>query len=265
MSSPFPGMNPYLEHPNSWMSFHNNLASEIQARLNKQLGNNYIARTMPYATYETIEITKHEVTGFYPDVAIWQTPEPAGHMLATAVETFTPTLVESTIAFEIPLQIYHVEVRSVKSKEVVTFIEILSPVNKRPSHKAYQDYERKRKNILRSHIHLIELDLLRGGTRPQLNTAVPVAPYYAMLSRAYRRPFVSVWPIQLADPLPVLPVPLLEPDPDVPLNLGEAVQTVYEEGAYDREIDYSQSPPPPALTESETIWLDNLLCQAKRR
>ena len=36
--------------------------------------------------------------------------------------------------------------------ELVTAIEILSPVNKRPGHDAQRDYERKRRELLRSHI-----------------------------------------------------------------------------------------------------------------
>jgi len=64
--------------------------------------------------------------------------------------------------------------------------------------------------------------------------------YYVVLSRAHRRPTVEVWPLQLTERLPVLPVPLLEPDPDVPLDLGAAVADVYERGAYASQIDYHQ-------------------------
>ena len=31
MPSPFPGMNPYLEHPAGWMGFHNKYIVEIEA------------------------------------------------------------------------------------------------------------------------------------------------------------------------------------------------------------------------------------------
>ena len=69
--------------------------------------------------------------------------------------------------------------------------------------------------------------------------------------------------MQLADRLPVLPVPLLEPDPDVPLDLGAAVASVYERGAYASQIDYRQPPPPPALSTSEADWLRALLPQMR--
>ena len=87
---------------------------------------------------------------------------------------------------------------------------------------------------------------------------VPPAAYYVVLSRADRRPRVAVWPIQLMDRLPMLPVPLLEPDPDVPLDLGAAVASVYERGAYAQQIDYQQPPPPPALSSTEADWLERL-------
>lgn len=86
-----------------------------------------------------------------------------------------------------------------------------------------------------------------------------MAPYYVIVSRQEQRPRVNVWPIQLADRLPVLPIPLLAPDPDVPMPLGEAVANVYERAAYARQIDYTQPPPPPALSEADAAWIKTLL------
>ena len=114
---------------------------------------------------------------------------------------------------------YTVEVCETESMRLVTAIEVLSPVNKRRSHEAYHDYLRKRRDLLRSDAHLVEIDLLRGGDRPPLERPVPAALYYVTLSRAARRPYVEVWPIQLWEPLPTLPVPLRAPDPDVLLSL----------------------------------------------
>lgn len=80
-----------------------------------------------------------------------------------------------------------------------------------------------------------------------------------MLCRAERRPTAEVWPIQLADRLPVLPVPLVKPDPDIPLDMGEVVASVYERGAYAQQIDYTQPPPLPSLSNDEIAWLETLL------
>lgn len=141
----------------------------------------------------------------------------------------------------------------------MTAIEILSPANKRSDHDDGLEYRRKRRALLHSSAHLMEIDLLRGGERPPLAEPVPAAPYYVVLSRASLRPRVEVWPIQLADPLPLLPVPLIEPDPDAPLDLKAAVTTVYERGPYRRVINYEEPPPPPPLSAEEATWLEERL------
>jgi hypothetical protein len=162
-----------------------------------------------------------------------------------------------TSPWEVPLMLYRVEIVTTDAEQRVTVIEILSPTNKRPGHEATLEYRRKRRDLFRSSAHLMEIDLLRAGERPSLEEAVPVAPYYVTLSRAERRPRVEVWPIPLNERLPVLPVPVLEPDPDAPLDLGAAVASVYERGAYERKIDYAQ--PPPPLSAGEAAWVDTLL------
>ncbi len=92
---------------------------------------------------------------------------------------------------------------------------------------------------------------------------MPSAPYYVILSREDDRPNVEVWPIQLGDKLPLLPVPLREPDPDVPLDLGAVVAAVYERGGYADLIDYRNPPPPPKFSDAEEAWLGERL-QAER-
>ncbi len=265
MPSPFPGMDPYIEAPGLWSDFHNHLASEISAVLNRQVRPRYVARMTEYVTCDVIEISEKVTYSVSPDVSVWQRQPPETGRGEVATLAITPALAESVIELEAPLSLYSVEIRLTASKELVTVIEILSPVNKRPGHKAYRDYRRKRQELLRSPTHFMELDLLRGGERPPLKRPVPSAPWYVNLSRATRRPTVEVWPIQLADKLPVLPVPLLEPDPDVPLDLNTVMVSVYERGGYDAVIDYRQAPPPPRLSEAETKWLDEHLRAAKRR
>lgn len=43
MPSPFPGMDPYLERPEVWPEFRNNLAAEIQGYLNRRIRPRYSA------------------------------------------------------------------------------------------------------------------------------------------------------------------------------------------------------------------------------
>ncbi len=225
--------------PEVWSDFHNGFADEIRARLNNTIQPRYVARLVPYVTYEEVLVAT-KPTAIRPDVGIFQ-PQPAQGSAPVAMAVMTPAPVESRVALEFPLRLMSIEVRATATMEFVTAIEILSPVNKRPSHAAYRDYVRKWQDLLRSSAHFIEIDLLRGGTRPPLEEPVPVAPYYITLSRANRRPHVSVWPIQLQNALPMLPVPLTEPDPDVLLDLNAILAAVYERGGYGSIIDYQTS------------------------
>lgn len=127
------------------------------------------------------------------------------------------------------------------------------------------DYQRKRRELLRSSAHVMEIDLLRGGTRPPLTLPVPASAYRVTLSRAEARPKVEVWTLQLADPLPVLPVPLREPDPDALLDLGAVIVELYERGGYEQVIDYRCEPPSPPLSDAESEWVRNILRDHRTR
>jgi hypothetical protein len=249
-------MDPYLEAPRRWLDFHNDLAAEIRAALNRSLDPHYLASLTSSVAYEVVEIARHRTV--QPDVSVWES-SPAPDRPSATVTAIAPAPVESSIPLEVPILLYRVEIRTVAEEQLVTVIEILSPSNKRAGHEDTEEYRRKRRDFLRSSVHLMEIDLLRGGQRPPLVEPVPPAPYYVVLSRVNRRPTVEVWPIQLAYSLPLVPVPLLEPDPDVPLDLQAAVASVYERGAYSRAVDYQSPPPPPPLSEEEAEWVAQLL------
>ena len=142
--------------------------------------------------------------------------------------------------------------------QLVTTIEILSPINKRPG-EGLEAYRRKRLLILQSPVHLLEIDLLRGGEHPgaEINQPPLETDYILLLNRGdtgdYR--FSEIWPVALNEALPLLPVPLLSPDPDVTLDLGAAIRSVYARAGYDWRIDYHQPVPPPELRPEMAVWL----------
>lgn len=74
MPSPFPGMDPYIEDPEVWNDFHNRIADEISARLNNTIQPRYVARLIPYVTYEAVSVMARP-QGIRPDIGIWQ-PQP---------------------------------------------------------------------------------------------------------------------------------------------------------------------------------------------
>jgi hypothetical protein len=159
-----------------------------------------------------------------------------------------------------------VRVFRTKTREVVTTIEILSPYNKRPGDGLIQ-YRQKRNLILTSRVHLVELDLLRGGERPAPELADdPLDTDYVLLVNRFRLDRVSeIWPVALNEPLPLIPVPLLAPDPDIPLDLNEVIREVYTSSRYDWRLIYESPVPPPALRSAMKVWVDSLLASHAQR
>ena len=163
------------------------------------------------------------------------------------------------VLLPIDVQITSVEIRDTAQNQLITSIEILSPVSKRePGLNAYRI---KRQRIYQAGVHLLELDLLRRGTRPIVHASLPHAPYLIALTRAHTGK-TDVWSMQLQAVWPNLPVPLRLPDDDVILNLGDVFRDVYDEAAYDLSVNYQQAAPPPAFSDEDKAWVQTLLTQA---
>jgi hypothetical protein len=200
-----------------------------------------------------------ELRVMMPDVAVVHRPLAVPMPVSEAVATAIPPAPITTVnVMSIPFQQVSVEIRDTASGLLVTAIEILSPVNKRPGTEARETYLRKRHNFLASTAHLLEIDLVRRGERLPLAPTPPPAPYYVVLSRQERRPEAEVWPLLLQDALPIVPVPLLNPDPDAPLDLGAALTAIYDRAGYDLDTNYRTDPFPPLEVEDAT-WADRLL------
>jgi hypothetical protein len=256
-------MDPYIETPERWRNVHNNLATEIQAQLAPLLRPRYYADQEPRFVYDTglgVAAKRQAL----PDVSVIESPgapssphtEERAQGGGTAI---APAPLELLIASDLPERLNTVVIRTVEGDELVTVIEILSLANKRPGHAAYITYQRKRRALLESTAHLLEIDLLRAGVRLPLGEPLPEASYVVILSRVERRPVAEVWPLRLPEALPILPVPLLPPDPDIPLDLGKALTVIYDRSSYDLRIDYTEEPPPPSLSAQDRAWLGERL------
>lgn len=262
MPSPFPGMDPYLEGY-LWVDVHNALASKIRQQLVPKLRPRYTARLEIYLVEDTAP--EGEIGILYPDVEVLRGIQSAGSgstgaelPIATkgGAMLMTPASLTLPILLPIEVRIATVEIRDTASNTLVACIEILSPVNKREP--GLTPYRRKRQRLYNANVHLIEIDLLRRGTRPFNHPRLPETAYLVTVTRA-QLGSVEVWPICLKDSLPTVPVPLRSPDADAPLDLREAITAIYEEAAYELSIDYRQVPPPPLLSEADIQWLDGLL------
>jgi hypothetical protein len=245
-------MDPYLEAPSLWPDVHHELIAIIRDQIQGKLTPAYRAVITPYAAFESIEIAP--VRRVVPDVAIIErdAPGPLG-VAATAVETAPLTM---PAVMTVPVEYARIEIRTVRDQVLVTAIELLSPANKRPGLDGADAYEKKRQELFSSMAHLMELDLLRAGTRPQVARPLPPAAYFIFLSRVERRPNIEIWPLALSAPIKRVPVPLRYPDPPVALDLGAAIHEAYRRARYDLEIDYREPPPAPELSADEAAWLD---------
>ena len=101
---------------------------------------------------------------------------------------------------------------------------------------------------------LIEIDLLRGGQRMPMLDPWPSSPYTLLVARKNLAPKCLVWPAHCVRRLPVIPVPLLIGDADVPLDLQPVIEAIYADSRYHRSIDYAPPITPP-LSAEETVWL----------
>ena len=77
---------------------------------------------------------------------------------------------------------------------LVTCIEVLSPTNKRPNTPGRELYLRKRQSLLLGNVHLVEIDLLRGGERMPMLDPWPNSPYVLMVAKAKNAQLCQVWP-----------------------------------------------------------------------
>jgi Protein of unknown function (DUF4058) len=137
-----------------------------------------------------------------------------------------------------PIPHVSIEKRDVVERRLVTCIEVLSPTNKRGPGR--EEYAGKRMQILSGTAHLVEIDLLRVGSRFPAAKPLPAVPYYVFISQAERRSEVEVSPITLQEPLPLVKIP---GDGPVSLDLQQALSVIYGIIGYDELIDYSKPPP----------------------
>jgi hypothetical protein len=257
MPSPFPGIDPYLEG-SLWTIFHFAFGAEIVRQLAPWLRPRYLVLPIERFVLETIDdiaITAN----IYPDVGVAKSARemPAVYAPSTTVSPLH-------LATVIPEVVPHVsiEIRKTANRQLVIAIEILSPTNKRAD--CRMESLSKRRRILLSTAHLLEIDLLRQGQRLPMRNPLPPAEYFILISRAENRLITEMWPLVLRDRLPTVPVPLLLGDSDVSLDLQQTFTATYELLGYDLALDYTR-PPEPLLDDAAMSMADSLLRAAGLR
>jgi hypothetical protein len=268
MAMIFPGMDPYLEHPSLWPGFHNWFIIALAEAMQPRLRPRYVAAVEARLYIEGADRES------IPDVLVHRTSaskssptRDAGSALAVAVahdEEDAPVIVQAS-PVEVSESYLTILDRS-SGHKVVTVIELLSPSNKQggPGRKLYRS---KQRDLLRSDVHLVEIDLLRTGRHTVAvpkGLAEPRGPYDYLIcvNRAKRpRDEYELYPRLLRRPLPTISVPLAQGDPDLRVPLQPVLEHTYNAGSYRERIAYDRPCYPP-LSDDDQAWADALIRSA---
>lgn len=257
--SPFPGMDPFLEHPARWSSVHTRLINAMSDQLAALVSPNFYVEIEERIVLSTATANDRPLY-FESDVYLTRGHAAPTQPTGTALIT-PPTVIEAV--YEPELRQRYLEVRDAFQHEVVTTIELLSPFNKAGGQRGHVDFLDKRRQLMASNVHWLEIDLLRAGLRPPEVTGK--SDYYALLKRGGILDVFEVWYIDLRDALPTIAVPLRPPHADAPLDLQQTFTDMYQRAHYTDSIDYGGDVPLPALPPADQKWLREQIELAKQR
>jgi hypothetical protein len=249
MPMPFPGMDPYLEHPALWPSVHARLMVWMAHQLSPLLRPRYVVSVEERVFIEPPEQQR------VPDIWVQKVRDGSSPTVTAGVGVATPVVVEVE---GLEVREHYIEILDLyRDQKAVTVIEVVSPANKAQG-AGRTAYLAKQREVRNTECHLIEIDLLRRGHHvlsvPQ-REAQAVAPYDYLIciSRWPNRQRFELVGCRLRKRLPRIGVPLADPDPDVPLDLQTALDQVYEDGSYMLRVLYDE-PCEPRLGAADQQW-----------
>ena len=253
MRPPFPGMDPWLEHPARWLGVHNRLITAIADEIVPKVAPRYFVDIEQH-TY--VSLLGGDPITDRPDIVIGRTKSrrPLPRSLESSASTAVGVLkLEIEVPVKDRIDEWYLEIRDVGTGKLVTVIEVLSPTNK--SHVAgRKKYCKKRNRIFGSNTNLIEIDLLRAGKPMPIKAREPVeSDYRIMISPSRSRPRAKLLAFGVHQPIPAIPIPLLPKDPEPSLDLNGVLHALYERARFDLRLDYAKPPVPP-LSEDDAEW-----------
>lgn len=263
MPSPFPGMDPYLESPSYFPDFHHRFIVHLQEAIQRELPEPYYSKTEQRVWIE------HPSRSVLPDVSILhrENPEQSRHgrgvalLEETEIDTETVDVVPGHEEYELFLELF--VGRAGEPKTLVSVVELLSPSNKSTASPGRTAYLAKQAELLTRDVHLVEIDLLRGGRHttaiPRESLKRPFDYHIAVRDRNFPPTRMYSYPIRLEDRLPKLAVPLLRDEGYVTVELQPVFDRCYDAGSYRREIDYRREQPDPPLGEAQLAWAQELI------
>ena len=253
MPSPFPGMNPYLEHPEFWSEVYHRLITAIADIIAPLIRPKYYAAIEKRAYLSEIE---DSVLVGIPDLAVYTKRTPTNQTGSTVALATQTEAISVTVPIPEEIRESYLEIREVGTGTVVTVVEIISPKNKRAG-EGREAYEKKRKQLLGSSTHLVEIDLIRSGQPMRILEEIK-SDYRILISRSDRRPRAYLYAFSVRDAIPSFSLPLQSGESEPLVELQNLLNGVYERAGYDLRLDYTQEPV-PKLKPEDAIWAAELL------
>jgi len=249
--SPFPGMDPYLEH--HWRSVHHRLITYLGDQLQAVLPLSFRVEVEERVFVSGEPEDRRSIA---PDVYITQRPSEKLAQPSGVLTTTKPFVIE--LSDEPTTEAYLEIIDTTSGDKVVTAIELLSPTNKL-SGDGNELYVRKQREYRIAKVNQVEIDLTRTGDRGLVFPLQHIphelkTTYMACIRRGAAPAKIEVYPMPLSQPLPVIAIPLSRDHKDAPLDLQSAMTACYRNGRYG-DIDYTQ-PLRPALTQSDATWFE---------
>ena len=251
MSSPFPGMDPWLEDPTVWAGFHDILIVATVDVMQPQLrARGYYAN--PGERVWLVEPRRP----IYPDMFRRESIHPQPQDVAV-LEPDEPVRVQQA---QVEVHEGFVEIYDAAGSRLVTGIEFVSPTNK-SDREGRALYERKQQEMRENGVNLVEIDFIRRGPHV-LDVPVDVAdnlrPWdYLINTVRHGSDMYELYPIQLRNPLPRIRIPLKSGEEDAVLDLQQVFVRSYGIGPYPERIDYNSNPTPPLADDD--AWADEIL------
>ncbi len=227
MPSPFPGMDPFLEHEKVWPSFQHHLVHTLYQTVLPGLVDRYRARVGN-------RLYRHE------------------QILFTSID-----YIEYHEAY--------LEIRQKTDNKLVTLLEVVSPAN-RTTAEGREAFLQKRAEARSAGASLVEIDLILQG-EPMTNFSQENLvnwDFAVIVSRSTQPDRYEIYSAKLNKRLPRFRIPLSTDDRDTVLDLQVAFSKAYDQGDFARQINY-RSAPPGRWTEEQASFIDHLLHAEKLR
>ena len=261
MQPQFPGMDPWLEHPDLWPDVHNSLITAIRDELMPMVLPRYVVRVESRTTV----LRGLDVDLLYrPDLAVraanLSVPTSDRGVAVLERSQAKPHEVIVPLIEEDEIEETFLTIHELPDHKLVTAIEVLSPTNKK-TRDARAEYLGMRRNLIGSGVNFVEIDLLRSGEPMPVRNSPPRGDYRILVCRPRLSRTSDLYGFSYTTPIPDIPIPLLPGDAEPGLKLNDVLHSLMDRARYDLSIDYHNSPDPQLRPEDEP-WAAAIIARA---